>query len=112
MVTLGSGLAIDFYVFCFPKGEVMLDGEDSPKIECIFRVDSNTGLSETLAEGLHAAAGHGVINIVNPEGAEIGIYSLEGWQVCRLTDRQAVVSVAPGCYIVSGAGRSFKLTVE
>ena len=112
-ITFDSNIANDNYVFSFPKGEVLVDGEDSPKIECLFRVDSNTGLSEVASENMTATTpGHGVIRVLNPAGAAISIYTVDGRLVCSFADADTMIGVPAGCYIVNGAGRSIKVTVE
>ncbi len=114
VVSYAEDFADDNYIFTLPKGEILLDGEDSPAIECLFIVDSNiVGVSAASAADFSVSApGNGMLRISNPEGSEVNVFTLEGRKVCRLSDREAMVNVAPGYYIVALDGKSVKILVK
>lgn len=114
VIAFEEAFRTDNYIFSFPAGKILLDNEDNPAIEAIFRVDSNlTGL-ETVA-GSHVSvfsSSAGLIEILNPERTVVDVYDMEGKRIARTSADHAFITAASGLYVVKAEGLSYKLIVK
>lgn len=78
----------------------------------IAKVSTASGVEDIAAEGaVKVAAGNGEIDIVCPDNVAANVYTAAGLPVANVKGT-AKVSVSAGIYIVSAAGKAFKVLVR
>lgn len=86
---------------------------ESPMTAVDVTVSAKSGISTATAEGVHVFGGEGCINILGAEGMEFTVCDLSGRIMASGTmGAETRIAAAQGIYIVTVAGKSYKVAVR
>lgn len=73
----------------------------------------DTGISATIAEGIHVFGGRGCIHITGAEGMEVNLFDINGLSLCSgKVNAEGRIAAAPGIYVVVIKNNSYKVIVK
>lgn len=86
---------------------------ESPMTAVDVTVSAKSGISTATAEGVHVFGSEGCINILGAEGMEVTVCDLSGRIMASGTmGAETRIAAAQGIYIVTVAGKSYKVAVR
>lgn len=86
---------------------------ESPMTAVDVTVSAKSGISTATAEGVHVFGSEGCINILGAEGMEVTVCDLSGRIMAGGTmGAETRIAAAQGIYIVTVAGKSYKVAVR